>query len=93
MPKYQDDIIEHLKDRVDRFNVSIKISPVKWAYTKPRGQALLQIKLAQIGVHRIMDGVCNCGLLVERSIKHGHRDHKTKHRVREVDLVIHLGEE
>ncbi len=90
MPKYNDSIIKDLKARQRSLENSIETSPVKWAYKNSLEDAKTQLALAQRGVHRILDNQCNCGLIVERSIKHGHRNHKTKVLTNNFELVITL---
>lgn len=90
MPKYNDSIIKDLKARQRSLENSIETSPVKWAYKKPLEDTKTQLALAERGIHRILDNQCNCGLIVERSIKHGHRDHKTKVLISQFELVIRL---
>jgi len=88
MPNYKENLIAELEDFEAHLKEKTKSGPVRWAYAPILEQTQKQLALAKLGIHRIADNVCNCGLIVERSIKHGHRDHKTKHQVREFSLVI-----
>ena len=84
----QDELRNHLKELEDR----IKATPVKWAYGPALAGAKLQLDLAKLGVHRVQNNICNCGLIVERGIKLGHRVHGTKTKTREIQLVIEFNE-
>ncbi len=90
MYRYIDDIAKHLKDREAQLRESISITPVKWAYGNALDEVRKQLKLANSGVHYIVDNICNCGLVVGRTIKHGHREHKTKVPVNSFEIVIKL---
>ena len=90
MPKYNDNILNDLKAKQRGLEKSIEITPVKWAYAKALDSAKTQLALAKLGIHRIQSNQCNCGLIVERSIRFGHRDHKTKVPTNNIELVIDL---
>ena len=90
MPKYQDDIIGDLQAKVKYIEEKLKTTPVKWAYGNALESAKTQLALAKLGIHRIQANQCNCGLIVERSIKFGHRDFKTKMITNNFQLVIDL---
>ena len=90
MPKYNDNIIEALKGKVKKLEGSIEITPVKWAYGKTLEETKAQLTLAKLGIHSIQSNQCNCGLIVERSIKVGHRNHKTREPTLNFQLVIKL---
>lgn len=90
MPKYIEDIEADLKAKEASLLKSISITPVKWAYGNALDDVRKQLKLANSGVHYIVDNVCNCGLVVGRTIKHGHREHNTKVPVNSFEFVIKL---
>jgi hypothetical protein len=90
MPEYVEDIEAELKAREVRLLNSIRITPVKWAYGPALDDVRKQLNLASAGVHYIVGNVCNCGLIVGRTIKHGHREHKTKVPVNTFEIVITL---
>mgnify|MGYP000028109179 FL=1 len=90
MPEYVEDIVNNLKAREVSLLKSLSITPVKWAYGNALDEVRKQLKLASAGVHYIVDNVCNCGLVVGRTIKHGHREHKTKMPVNSFEIVIKL---
>ena len=88
MPEYNDNILDDLKNKKANLEKSIEISPVKWAYANALESAKTQLALAKLGIHRIQANQCNCGLIVTRSIKVGHRDHQTKAPTNTFELVI-----
>ena len=90
MPKFNDNILNDLQAKVKKLEASIEITPVKWAYANALDSAKAQLALAKLGIHRIQSNQCNCGLIVERSIRFGHRDHKTKVPTNNIELVIDL---
>lgn len=82
MPKYQEDVIQErraLKERYDDLINSGRIGTnVGWPISLLRAELIIHLALAELGVHHIFKSVCNCGLVVTRYPKTGHRHHTTK---------------
>ena len=97
MPKYLDTILVTRKAKLEEYTELIRggrlNASVGWPISRLKQELQIHIALADLGVHHIYKGVCNCGLVVTRYPKTGHRYHNTNEPVRNpFRLTIDIGE-
>ena len=98
MPEYQDDVLEMRQAKKEKYDDLINSgglsASVGWPISLLRAELIIHLALADLGVHHIFKEVCNCGLVVTRYPKTGHRDHKTKEPItRSFHLSSKVGNE
>ena len=98
MPKYQDDVLETRQAKKEEYDALIDSgrlsASIGWPISLLRAELIIHLALAELGVHHIFKEVCNCGLVVTRYPKTGHRKHDTKEPItRSFHLSTKVGNE